>query len=250
MTDISEAGVNFVRDLGEAARENPISAALIGMGVVWMLGGGEVAKRAGAAFGGSNRSSQRGGRQASEYIQSSAGTAKSAAQSMGSAMTEAAQNVGDSASSAVERASEFGGQQAAAIGSGIASAAQNVGESAASALGTVSQLGRRQAGAISEYAQAIPEAGAGLFETVRANMSELFRTQPLALGVIGLAIGAGIAAALPVSEMESTYLGEASDTLKKKASDMASEQASRAKDVAKDAMEAASEEVRKQATSA
>jgi hypothetical protein len=249
MTDISEAGANFVRDLGEAARQNPISAALIGMGVVWMLGGGEAAKKAGAMLGGSNRDLRRGASEASDYIQSSAAPAKSAANSMGSAMTAAAQNVGDSASSPAERASEFGGKQAAAIGNGIASAAQNVGESAASALGAVSQLGRKQAGAISEYAQSIPDAGAGLFGNVRSNMSELFRTQPLALGAVGLAIGAGIAAALPVSEIESTYLGEASDTAKKKASDLASEQAKRAKDVAKDAMDAASEEVRRQATS-
>lgn len=249
MTDISDAGANFVRDLGEAARQNPISAALIGMGMVWMLGGGEVAKKAGAALGGSKRVSRRGAREASQYIQSSAGSAKSAAHSMGNAMSAAAQNVGDSASSAVDRVSEFGGKQAAAIGSGIASAAQNVGESAASVLGTVSQLGGKQAGEISEYAQSIPDAGAGVFKTVSSNMSELFRTQPLALGVVGLAIGAGIAAALPVSEMESSYLGETSDALKKSAADLVSEQASRAKNVAKDAMEAASEEVRNQTLS-
>src|SRR3954463_200140 len=34
---------NFVQDLGDAARENPISAALIGMGILWMFGGSAAA---------------------------------------------------------------------------------------------------------------------------------------------------------------------------------------------------------------
>jgi hypothetical protein len=44
-----------------------------------------------------------------------------------------------------------------------------------------------------------------------------FKAQPLALGAIGLAIGARIAAALPRTEMEADYLGETSDTVKAKA---------------------------------
>jgi len=48
MTELMEKGSSFVRDLGDAARENPISAALIGMGILWMFGGSaaSVARRA------------------------------------------------------------------------------------------------------------------------------------------------------------------------------------------------------------
>src|SRR5205085_8945371 len=48
MTELMEKGSSFVRDLGEAARDNPISAALIGMGILWMFGGSakSVARRA------------------------------------------------------------------------------------------------------------------------------------------------------------------------------------------------------------
>jgi hypothetical protein len=34
MSNVSERGMDFVRDLGDAARKNPLSAALIGMGVL------------------------------------------------------------------------------------------------------------------------------------------------------------------------------------------------------------------------
>ena len=39
MTDVTEKGSDFIRDLGDAARRNPVSAALIGMGLVWLFAG-------------------------------------------------------------------------------------------------------------------------------------------------------------------------------------------------------------------
>ena len=47
MSEISEKTSGFVRDLGEAARQNPLSAALIGMGVLWLFTGSRTAERAG-----------------------------------------------------------------------------------------------------------------------------------------------------------------------------------------------------------
>ena len=64
------------------------------------------------------------------------------------------------------------------------------------------------------------------------NLSDLFKAQPLALGAIGIAIGAGIAAALPGTEIEADYLGETSDTVKTKAAQFAAEQTDRVTTVA------------------
>jgi hypothetical protein len=210
MTDFSEAGSNFVRDLGEAARNNPLSAALIGMGVLWMFTGTRAVGKAGTSF-------ERAGKRISE---ASDDTFEAASTSMKSG--------------------------ASALGSGIASAADSVQDSAASAFKSVSRVGREQAGAVAEYARSIPAAGADAVDRARSNLTELFRAQPLALGAIGLAIGAGIAAALPSSEVESDYLGEASDAVKTKAADFTTEQASRATAIAEDMVEAVSEEARKQ----
>jgi hypothetical protein len=68
----------------------------------------------------------------------------------------------------------------------------------------------------------------------------------LALGAVGLAIGAGIAAALPPSEVEAAYLGETSDTAKAKAAELVAEQTDRAAKVAEGVMGAVTEEARKQ----
>ena len=85
-----------------------------------------------------------------------------------------------------------------------------------------------------------------MLDTVRSNLTEVFRAQPLALGAIGLAIGAGIAAALPPTEVEATYLGETSDAVKAKATEVASEQADHATKVAGAVIGAVSEEARRQ----
>src|SRR5207244_3882273 len=116
----------------------------------------------------------------------------------------------------------------------------------ADALDRATRFRRDYADAASDYARSIPGAGAEMFDTARSNLTELFSTQPLALGAIGLAIGAGIAAALPSSEVEAAYLGETSDTVKAQVADFAAEQTARATAVAEDVMGAATEEARRQ----
>jgi hypothetical protein len=105
-------------------------------------------------------------------------------------------------------------------------------------------LGRDYADTATEYVSSMPGAAAEMFDTVSSNLSDIFRAQPLALGAIGIAIGAGIAAALPSSEVEATYLGETSDTVKAKAAEFATEGVDRAAGLAGDVMTAVTEEAR------
>jgi hypothetical protein len=211
MTDISEKGSNFVRDLGDAARKNPLSAALIGMGVIWLFTGNRPVERAG------NLVRQTGLDRIPEAAASTFDTARSAVRS-----------------------------GAQAVGDGISSATGALRETGADALDNATRRGRDYADAASDYATSLPETGTEMFDTFRANLSDLFETQPLALGAIGLAIGAGIAAALPTSDVEGEYLGQASDDIKAKAAEFASEQADRVTTVAGHVVEAVTEEARKQ----
>jgi hypothetical protein len=121
---------------------------------------------------------------------------------------------------------------------GIASAADSVRDGGAESIETVSRLA-------SEYTEKLPDS-ADLLGNVRENLGDLFKAQPLALGAIGLAIGAGIAAALPNTEIENAYLGETSDTLKSKAAEIAGNQMEAASTLAMDVVENATEEARKQ----
>jgi hypothetical protein len=212
MSDISEKGSDFLRDLGNAARKNPSSTALIGMGVLWLFTGSRPVERA------------------EEIVR----------------RTARFDRIPDAAGNAFEAARSTFRSGADSIGEHVTSAKDALRDGGADALDSATRFGRDYADAASDYARSIPGAGAEMFDAARSNLTELFRTQPLALGAIGFAIGAGIAAALPSSEVEAAYLGETSDTVKAKAAEFAAEQTARATTVAEGVMGAVTEEARKE----
>jgi len=145
MTDVSERGPEFINDLGDAMRRNPISTALIGMGLVWLFAGrkaGLIPEAATEAFN-------------------------------TSAANSAAEAIRDADIPGVET---------------------------------------------------ISSNTADFFQNMRGNLGELFDAQPLALGAVGLLIGAGIAAGLPQTDLENAYLGETSDTVRNKVTETVREQ--------------------------
>ena len=218
MSEISEKGSDFVRDLGEAARKNPISAALIGMGVLWLLTGGRTTERVGDLVRGAGF--DRIPDAAGNALDAARSTLRSGAESIGDRVSSAAETLRDGGAAGLDHVTRAG-DRIARTGSDVADAAYG-------------------------YAKNIPDAGGALFGTARENLSELFRTQPLALGAVGLAIGAGIAAALPATDLEAEYFGEASDNFKEQAADFASEQVSRATTIAEEVVTSVSDEARKQ----
>jgi hypothetical protein len=209
MSDSSERLGGFVRDLGEAARSNPVSAALIGMGAVWLLTsqsrrGEELFRRTG--------------------MDRLPDTARATWEGASSNLRSGMENVQDAARGAADTVRERGGEVA----------------------DQVAQAGKRLSRAAADYTEEWPGRAGSLLEDVRGNISDLFRSQPLAIGAVGLAIGAAIAASFPVTETETEYLGETSDFVKDKASEIAGEQVQRATEVGKKVAEAVVDEARQQ----
>jgi hypothetical protein len=190
MNDRTESGSSFVEDLRDAAARNPVSAALIGMGVLWMLTGAKSPAGAGNAF-----------RRAGEALDN--------------------------------------------VRSGLKESTGSATDVAASTLNAVREHGATTLDNVVDYGRGMPEPGA-VFDTARDGLSELFRAQPLVLGAVGLAIGAGIAAALPKTDVEDAYLGEVSQTVKKQAAEIAGQQVDKATALASDVVEAASAEAKTQ----
>jgi hypothetical protein len=118
------------------------------------------------------------------------------------------------------------------------------------ALDRASRLGSDFAQQASDFGRAIPETGADLFSSARSSLTDLFNEQPLMLGAIGIAIGAGIAASLPTTQIESEYFGETADEFKAKAGEFAQQQTENAQDLAREVAFAASEEARRQGLTA
>jgi hypothetical protein len=207
MNNVSEKGSDFIQDLGDAVRKNPLPAALIGMGVLWLFAGSRPAERVGdfARSSGLDR------------IPDPAGYAADAARSTLRSGTDA-------------------------VGERVASAKDVVKDGVVDALDSMTRYGREYADTASEYVTSIPGSSAEIFDAVRSNLTDLFKAQPLALGAMGIAIGAGIAAALPATEIEADYLGETSDTVRKNAAQFAADQTDRVTTVAEAVVNAVKEE--------
>src|ERR1700730_1981525 len=199
MSDMSEKTADFVKDLGDAARRNPVSAALIGLGVLWLFTGGKSAGRAGDL----------------------------------------------SRSTGLNRLPESAKDTLGNVGSGLSSGTGSVRDAASSSLETIREEGAATLDHAAEFARQIPEPGA-MFETARDNLTELFRAQPLALGAIGLAVGAGIAAAPPSTDVENAYLGNVSETVRSRTAEIAGQQIDKAASLATDVIDAAAAEAREQ----
>jgi hypothetical protein len=196
--------------IADAARENPLSAALIGIGALWLF------------MGGSNMSLL-GGRGRTSLI----GAATQGAQ-------DAASGAAHMASGAVHGVARAG----SAVASGVSSAASGLSESVSEG---ASRVGDYVIGTVhgvdaqSDYRNADlwgeetgPRCGPdghgnriSSLSRMRGNIADLFERHPLALGLAGLAVGMGVAASLPVTEKEREALGKARDAVGDKVAEAA-----------------------------
>lgn len=206
MSDNNKA-MPFIHELGDAVRRNPVSTALIGMGVLWLFTGARTGERV-------------------SRLAHSAGFDR----------------VPDVASDLVDA----GRARIHDVQDRISDGLSDVGAKASSVVGAVRETGAAALDRVSGVSRELPERGTELFGAARAQVSELFEEQPLLLGALGLAIGAGIAASLPATTVEAELFGETSDDFKNQAREFVSHANERVGAAARDAVSAATEEARRQ----
>ena len=199
-THYSAPTTSFAQDLLVAARENPASTALIGMGVLWMVLG----DRRRSVFGGVRTVGRAtasgigtGGRQVGAGLSSVASTVSHAASAGYAGLADAASNL-------TERAASVGtaaGQQlsdvlssTASTGSRVGSAASEGASSAAQTATALTSTARSSAGTAGR--EVVDNAG-DLLEAMRERFETLLHQSPLVVGALGIAAGAGLAAFLP-----------------------------------------------------
>lgn len=189
---------NFVGGLQDAVRQNPVSAALIGMGVLWMFTGGSKITAAAALLG---------------------PAARSAATSVGAALQTSADAIGSTG----ESVRSAGAGVADTMRDTVTNAAAKVSESAASAY----EAAKGIATGSTSQGQTAVQSKAGTFDdlggALQENLKATFERQPLLLGAIGLAIGAGMAAAVPPTQVEAELVGDAAEDVRTKVKTFASE---------------------------
>jgi hypothetical protein len=210
------SGGDFMNALQDALRENPVSAALIGIGVLWMFTGGSNT----SLFGG-------GGRKSIFH------TAAEGAEQVGGTVRDTAGRVGSSVGYATNAASETASQVAGGVREASAMVSETASRTAGQAVDAVASAYDKTVNAASRVADTISnastsaarsvETGTKWGSTVRQNIADTFERQPLLLGAVGLAIGAGIAASIPTTDAEKKAMGEASDFVREKVTDKVAE---------------------------
>ena len=166
--------------LNDAIRENPLAAGLIGAGLAWMLLG---AKGLGTVAG---------------LAKDTAAGTISAAGTAGSAASAGLRSAGQAAAGAARGAASIVADKAASIVPDIdVPSTDRISDAAANATS-----------ALSEGVRSVVSAGGEYSLVVKSRLSQGLERQPLLLGAIGLAIGAGIASTFATTEVESEWIGE------------------------------------------
>ncbi|MET4518240.1 hypothetical protein [Bradyrhizobium sp. I1.7.5] len=237
---MSNTKSSFIDNLVTAARENPLAAALIGGGALWLLAGDQKLKTA-----------TRSAVDAVSPVADAGTTLRSAASAVKQTVApptapemddEGSRGVGETLRGATAAASD--------VVSGAADSVQDRFDEGVAffqdTLGT-----------------ALPGKEA---LSAQSSITELLERQPLVLGIVGMAIGAAVAGAFRASEIENEYIGkvaddvkadlnrragavsqalrEASDTVVAEVGDKGAEALDRVKQVGMDAAEAATAKVR------
>ena len=183
----------YARDLVDAARDNPLPTALIGMGIAWMFLGGSTDAVFRKARGVGQRTSagfSTGGRTMSDGVSSIVATASKAASAGLDAATDHASNIGSMEKDHLAKPSS----SAVSAGSGLISTLSDNAESASHVAGDVASGATT---AVSKMRSQAGERASDLIIELRDGFADLLERQPLIVGALGIAAGAGFAAVLP-----------------------------------------------------
>jgi hypothetical protein len=206
-TSVGDA-MNETRDtLIETIRQNPLPAALAGVGLVWLL---------------MNRSSSASRRSSSPPAPTGYGPAGTPFRSAARHGSEAVASVAHQASDAVSHAAHGIASTASDALAQVSEAAHHAGESAGAALqGAVSAAGNasgQAAHAASQFAHDASDVASSAMEgawsqarRVERGFESTLRESPLAVGAAVLVAGAALGYALPRTKPEDALMGQSRD---------------------------------------
>lgn len=193
---------NFIEVLTAAARDNPLAAALIGGGALWLLIGNDKLKSAASSVSAATAPladmGARGQRVAASTFEKGYDSVREGYDSV----RDRASRMQDEASRGFNEGLRHARSAASDAVSGTADTfSDRFDEGATGAREMWDRLGR-----VMPRKETLAQA--------QSSLSDLFERQPLVLGVVGIAIGATVAGALVKSSLEDEWVGEASDSLK------------------------------------
>jgi hypothetical protein len=197
---MNNAKNGFVGSLASAVQENPVAAALIGGGALWLILGNDKLK---AVVGSASAA-------ASSALDAGAQNLRGAASRFGT--TSAPPTAPELDSDGSFRLADAYCRTSAAASDAISGATEKVRDRFEDGVAIAQEnLGR--------FSEALP--GKEDLTKMQSSLANLLDRQPLALGAVGLAIGAAVASAFQMSDVENVWAGNLSDKVKADMSDRA-----------------------------
>ena len=192
-----DSGMSIARSLAHGARDNPVPALLIGAGLLMMLTKGDAKDGDGDDSPGLL---SKAGDMLKDAMSASASAVKGAASSVGQAASSAV----DAAKDAVDTARDTVEDTASDLADKARRAAHDGRDTADGLVGRGKQT-----------AQQLADEAQELAKRSRSALEKLAEEQPILLAAAGAVLGAALGAALPVSQAERRYFGEASSRVVK-----------------------------------
>lgn len=124
----------------------------------------------------------------------------------------------------------------------VSQTAASTRDSASRSIHAATETWAQAAGSVRDRARQAAETGRRQAERARQGFDYMLREQPLALGVIGLAVGAAVAAAVPRTRREDEWMGAASDRVTEQAKELGKEQLEKARQMASESASARPED--------
>jgi hypothetical protein len=207
----------------DTIRDNPIPAALVGIGLGWLY----VNRRRTPSYSSNRYYNQYGPRGNQGYYASQGAYTESGR--YGQSQRGVGETISDAASKAQERVGDIAGKAQETVGNMVDQAqetAGNIVDQAQETAGNIAYQARHQA------------------QRAEDRFQYQLRENPLAIGALAIALGAAVGLAVPETQVEHEFMGEARDKLVDKAQDVARDTMDKVQRVAGDVMEEAQTAVR------
>lgn len=221
----------------ETIRQNPLPAALVGIGLGWLFMNSRSSSR-------HSSQSYRGEFYADQYGDRYYGTYPSASRSYSqpNVLQRGQHAVGDTVQQAQEKAGD--------VASKVQGTVSDLADRGQATVGNIVSQAQDTAGSIANQAQNTASTIADQAQYQAQRIEDRFQValveNPLAVGAIALAVGAAVGLAVPQTRREHELMGEARDTLVERAQSVAQDTVEKVQQVAGQVVEQAETTVKEQ----
>lgn len=199
-----EHGREFAESFGNSIKANPLPVAITAIGLMWMMVGQRPSTRMPRQSYGTGRYGSAGGR--GDKLKQA-----------GSQLRERASSAGEGASQTAQQLRERAGEARRSIGDRMSGMREGMSHSMS---GMREGMSHSMSGMREGMSHSRERMGHAL-HSGRSNMEHWLHDQPMAVGALGIALGAIIGAAMPRTRAENRLFGNIGDQARSKAAELA-----------------------------